>query len=91
MTITGNLVSLHVLAGRSDLIVLAVHANLMGGQFSCDPLTVSIDGHMPGTVGQIASAVAGRNWTAKLIGVDDSQGGIGVRPCESVELTTKED
>jgi hypothetical protein len=84
--ITGRLTSIHVISGRRDIVVLAVSDNTMGGQFNCASFNVTLDGASVSNVWEIAKFVARGNCNARLIGVDNSQGGIDIRPCERVEL-----
>lgn len=90
MTIQGLLTSLHVIPGRDDTCVVAVHSNVFGGQFNCSPLKVTLDGATPKGIAEVAAFVSSRNCVAVVREIDNTQAGVGVRPCEGVDLVTME-
>lgn len=89
--ITGNVISLHVSPGRSDVVALIVHSAQHRGEFHCPTTAVTLDDRPVKRHGEVADFIVTRTFTAVVAkGVPDGDAELGVYRAESMALVTVE-
>jgi hypothetical protein len=89
--IIGRLTSMHVISGRSDIVVLAVNANARSGSFDVLIPQVTLNGVVAKGLDEILAFVVGyRRIGAEVTEPEWEQAGTGYIPCASIALTALE-